>query len=106
MTGDADLLVARNAIPEGAVGVARRLHMPPSEIGRIAQRAGVRQLVLSHFMNRTLGREAQTRAVIRRAYVGPLFFARDLDRFPLMLDGWRRPGVTSLRDPVRNVGCP
>jgi len=80
----ADLLVAHNAIPQGATGVARRLHMPPSEIGRIAQRAGVHQLVLSHRMRRTLGREAQTRAEIRKNYAGPLYFAEDLDRFPVM----------------------
>ena len=34
---DADILVAHNAVPEGATGVERRLHMPPSVIGKIAQ---------------------------------------------------------------------
>ncbi len=30
----ADLLVAHNAIPEGEIGAARGLHMPPSVIAR------------------------------------------------------------------------
>lgn len=77
----ADLLVAHNAIPENLGGVARRLHMPPSVIGKIAHDAGVRQLVLSHFMLRTLGREQQTSRWIRKNYPGPLFFARDMECF-------------------------
>ncbi len=79
----ADLLVAHNAIPEGASGVARFLHMPPSEIGKIADQAGVGELVLSHRMLRTLGREQETKQQIRRFYAGPLHFANDLDRFPV-----------------------
>ena len=76
-----DILVAHNAIPESATGVARNLHMPPSEIGRIAAKAGVRQLVLSHRMLRSLGREKETERKIRRYYQGPLHFANDLDCF-------------------------
>ena len=75
----ADLFVAHNAIPEGERGAARQLHMPPSVIGRIAATAGVRQLILSHRMLRTLGREPETRAVIARVYSGPVTFADDLD---------------------------
>ena len=78
---DADLLVAHNAIPEGETGAARQLHMPPSVIGRIASVAKVKSLVLSHRMLRTLGHEAQTRAVIARLYSGPVTFADDLDCF-------------------------
>lgn len=77
----ADLLVAHNAVPEGATGVERRLHMPPSVIGATAGKAGVKQLVLSHRMLRTLGKEDATRAEIRRNYAGPLAFANDLDCF-------------------------
>ena len=76
---NADLFVAHNAIPEGETGSARQLHMPPSVIGRIAQSAGVRQVVLSHRMLRTLGRESETLAVIARVYPGPVTFADDLD---------------------------
>ena len=77
----ADLLVAHNAVPEGATGVARALHMPPSVIGEIAAQAKVRQVVLSHRMLRTLGREQATLGHIRQHYAGPVRFANDLDSF-------------------------
>ena len=73
--------MAHNAIPEGTVGVARYLHMPPSVIGRIAHDAGVKQLVLSHRMLRTLGRETETLDLIKKRYTGPVEFANDLDCF-------------------------
>jgi ribonuclease BN (tRNA processing enzyme) len=77
----ADLFVAHNAVPEGATGAERNLHMPPSVIGRIAQEAGVKQLVLSHRMLRTLGRETETLEAIKKRYAGPVAFADDLDCF-------------------------
>jgi ribonuclease BN (tRNA processing enzyme) len=80
---NADILVAHNAVPEGATGVERRLHMPPSVIGTIAGNAHVRQLALSHRMLRTLGKEKETQVEIRRRYSGPMAFANDLDCFPL-----------------------
>jgi ribonuclease BN (tRNA processing enzyme) len=78
---NADIFVAHNAVPEGATGVERRLHMPPSVIGTTAANAHVKQLVLSHRMLRTLGKEKETKAEIRRRYVGPIAFANDLDCF-------------------------
>jgi ribonuclease BN (tRNA processing enzyme) len=78
---NADLFVAHNAVPEGATGVERRLHMPPSVIGTIAANAHVKELVLSHRMLRTLGKESETQAEIRRRYSGPILFANDLDCF-------------------------
>lgn len=80
---NADIFVAHNAVPEGATGVERRLHMPPSVIGQIAADAHVKNLVLSHRMLRTLGKEEQTQAEIRKRYSGPLAFANDLDCFPV-----------------------
>ena len=80
---DADVFVAHNAVPEGATGVERRLHMPPSVVGVIAANAHVKQLVLSHRMLRTLGNEKETQAEIRRRYSGPIRFANDLDCFPV-----------------------
>jgi ribonuclease BN (tRNA processing enzyme) len=80
---NADLFVAHNAVPEGATGVERRLHMPPSVIGVTAANAHVKQLVLSHRMLRTLGKEKETQAEIRLRYSGPLAFANDLDCFPV-----------------------
>ena len=80
---DSDLFVAHNAVPEGATGVERRLHMPPSVIGMIAGNARVKRLVLSHRMLRTLGRENETQAEIKRHFSGPIEFANDLDCFPV-----------------------
>ena len=78
---NSDLLVAHNAIPETMTGPARQLHMPPSEIGKIAEQAGVGMLVLSHRMRRTLGQEQHTLAVIRQYFQGPVEFANDMDVF-------------------------
>ena len=83
LASNADLFIAHNAVPEGATGVERRLHMPPSVIGTIAANAHVKQLVLSHRMLRTLGKEKETEAEIRRRYSGPIAFANDLDCFPV-----------------------
>ena len=83
LASDADLFVAHNAIQEGATGVERRLHMPPSVIGTIAANAHVKQLILSHRMLRTLGKENETEAEIRRHFSGPIVFANDLDCFPV-----------------------
>jgi len=79
----ASVFVAHNAVPEGASGVERFLHMPPSVIGRIAGDAKIERLVLSHRMRRTLGKERQTTAEIRKAYRGPLAYSDDLSCFPL-----------------------
>jgi ribonuclease BN (tRNA processing enzyme) len=80
---NADLFVTHNAVPEGAIGVERRLHMPPSVIGTIAANAHVKQVVLSHRMLRTLGKENETEAEIRLRFSGPILFANDLDCFPV-----------------------
>lgn len=77
----ADLLMAHHAVPEGTAGVERYLHMPPSVIGRIAGKAGVERLVLSHRMGRTLGHEAESLAAIQPAYSGQALFADDLACF-------------------------
>lgn len=83
LAANADLFIAHNAVPEGATGVERRLHMPPSVIGQIAADAHVKSLVLSHRMLRTLGKEDQTQSEIKKHYSGPIAFANDLDCFPV-----------------------
>jgi ribonuclease BN (tRNA processing enzyme) len=77
----AHLLVAHYAVPEGASGIERTLHMPPSTIARLAREADVKQLVLSHRSLATLGRESETTELIRQRYAGPVAFANDLDCF-------------------------
>ena len=76
---DADALVVSHALPDGARGEVRELYATPSQIGRIAARAGVRMVILSHRMNRTRGRESQSRAAIAAQYDGSLIFANDLE---------------------------
>jgi ribonuclease BN (tRNA processing enzyme) len=83
LASNADIFIAHNAVPEGATGVERRLHMPPSVIGTIAANAHVKQLVLSHRMLRTLGKEDETQAEIKLRFSGPILFANDLDCFPV-----------------------
>ena len=83
LAADADLFVAHNAVPEGAGGVERALHMPPSVIGNIAQTAKVKHLILSHRMLRTLGKEEESLAAIRKSFAGPVNFADDLSCYRL-----------------------
>ena len=78
LENNADLFIAHNAVPEGVVGLERRLHMPLSVIGQIAADANVK-----HRMLRTLGNEDQTQSEIRKRYSDPLAFTNDLDCFPM-----------------------
>lgn len=79
----ADIFVAHHAIVEKANPIARNLHMPPSEIGRIAAESGVKQLILSHRMKRTFGKEKESLSIIRRHYNGPVVYADDLQCFKI-----------------------
>lgn len=79
----AQILVAHHTVLEGATGVERQLHMPPSVIGRVAQIAKVKRLVLSHRSMRTLGHENASTAEIRKYFSGPLDYAEDLACYPL-----------------------
>ncbi len=81
LAAHSDILVVDHAIVENTEGIARDLHMPPSQIGLIAHRAHVKKLVLSHRMKRTFGYEMDTLNHIKQYYTGPVFFADDLDIF-------------------------
>ncbi|AGH46714.1 MBL fold metallo-hydrolase [Paraglaciecola psychrophila] len=74
---EADTLVASNAVPDNAVGALLNLHMTPSTIAQIAKQAQVKQLVLSHFMKRTLTIQKVTQAIIRQKYREPIILATD-----------------------------
>ena len=80
---DSQLLVANNAIPEEAHAVAKRLHMSPSTIGKIAAKAKVKQLLLSHFMNRSKSVKAETKLKISESYSGEITLATDLLKLQL-----------------------
>ncbi|MBX9899168.1 MAG: MBL fold metallo-hydrolase [Burkholderiaceae bacterium] len=84
LANGSDLFLAHNAAQENdSDAVARELHMMPSEIGRIAKAATVKQVVLSHRMLRTLGKEKETLQAIRKNYAGSVQFANDLQVFRL-----------------------
>ncbi|MEM7468389.1 MAG: MBL fold metallo-hydrolase [Pseudomonadota bacterium] len=78
LAAGAHLFVAHNAVPEGATGVARNLHMPPSAIGNIASKAKVERVVISHRMRRTLGNEVETLRQIEASFSGVVEIAEDL----------------------------
>ncbi len=80
---DTDLLVMHNAVPESATGIAANLHMKPSEIGKIAQNSKAKSIIISHRMLRTLGHEAQNKALIKENYCGSIKFANDMDIFTI-----------------------
>jgi ribonuclease BN (tRNA processing enzyme) len=82
---NADVFVAHNVVAEPVAGGEKQGFMPPSLIGQIADTARVKQLVLSHRMAETLGRENErrTQSEIRKRFAGPLTFANDLDCFPI-----------------------
>lgn len=75
-----DILVAHNAIPENETGVGAFLHMKPSYIAETAQNAGVKQLLLTHIMERTADTRA-TKTIVRKTYTGKLSFPTDLERY-------------------------
>lgn len=73
-----DLLIMDHAVPEKTDPVSQKLHARPSEIGELAASAGVRRLVLSHNMGRSLGPLKNNLALIRERYQGPTTVAEDL----------------------------
>ena len=75
---NADLLIMHMAIPKSADSVARRLHATPEAIGRVAKESGVKKLLLSHFMARSLRNLKGNVAVVDAAYEGPILVAEDL----------------------------
>ena len=78
---DSDILVAHNAVSEDATGVAALLHMTPSYIGKMAKRAKVKKLLLTHLMKRSMSVKAQTKSLIAKHYAGEVIFPNDLDIF-------------------------
>jgi len=74
----ASILVMHMVVPEGVTGVGRRLHAPPSVIGKIAAQAAPGKLVLSHFMARSLRDLEGNVALVRERYDGQIILAEDL----------------------------
>jgi len=68
----ADLLVLEASFPDGN-GVEG--HLTPSEAGRIATKAGIRRLVLTHFYPECMAMDIVSQC--RGAYEGEIIQARD-----------------------------
>jgi L-ascorbate metabolism protein UlaG (beta-lactamase superfamily) len=90
LADDADLLVAHNAIPEGAGSSALNLHMSPTRIANIAREAGVRKLALSHFMSLSLANQGQTMQIMSELFAGEVVMVRAMDCL--------YPGIMSVPD--------
>jgi ribonuclease BN (tRNA processing enzyme) len=86
----ADLLICESAMPDGQ-GITG--HLTPSQAGEIAQRAGVRHLVLTHFYPACT--DADIAGQCRSRYSGKLTLAEDLLRFEISnsADGQERGWV-------------
>ncbi len=74
---DADIFIAHHAIPQGARGYATSLHMKPSQIALLIKNSGVKKVVLSHRMRRTLGEEEESLKIIKENFKGEVLFAED-----------------------------
>lgn len=83
-----DVLIMHLGVSEEAAGVSAWLHAKPSVVGKIAQEAGVRTLVLSHFMkldrahpyarNFSLHNLESNLAQLKNNYSGTVVLAEDL----------------------------
>lgn len=76
-----DILVMHLAVSEHPDPVAARLHAIPSVIGKQAEAAHVKHLVLSHLMARSLTTLPENLRTIRQYYKGEISVARDLECF-------------------------
>ncbi|WP_439107988.1 MBL fold metallo-hydrolase [Congregibacter sp.] len=74
----ADLLTLHMPIPEGAGQAARALHATPSRLGEIARAAKAKQVLLSHFMGRSLASLEANVAHVKSGFSGPVERAEDL----------------------------
>ncbi|NJN50445.1 MAG: MBL fold metallo-hydrolase [Gammaproteobacteria bacterium] len=74
-----DALIVSLGITESSRGELRDLYALPSQLGRIAQEADARMLILGHRSVRTRGLETQTETKIRESYAGPLIFGNELE---------------------------
>lgn len=70
---NADLLICESALPDS---LPAKGHLTPSLAGKMAARASVRRLVLTHFYPEC--DQADIAAECRKTYAGPLLLAEDL----------------------------
>jgi ribonuclease BN (tRNA processing enzyme) len=75
---DADLLICEAALPDHLKASG---HLTPSLAGKIAARANVKKLVLTHFYPECEKTDVETQC--RKTYDGPLVLAKDLMRIEM-----------------------
>jgi ribonuclease BN (tRNA processing enzyme) len=75
----ANLLIFSCAVldPPGSPEQLYELHTPPKKIGEAARDAQVKSLLLSHIAPDVDGRREAVRRSVKKAYTGPVAFARD-----------------------------
>jgi ribonuclease BN (tRNA processing enzyme) len=78
-----DVLIAHNAIPEGAGKIPKYLHMTATTIGKLAKASKIHKLVLSHFMYKTAGIKDVSSLAIAKNYSGQIVLAKDLMKISL-----------------------
>ncbi len=76
---DADAIVFTHALPVGTVGTPTKKNLLPKQIGRIAERADVRFVILGGRGWRTLGRESRSLNEIETEFDGTIIFPDDLE---------------------------
>ena len=83
---NADLLVFNCAVldPPESPSQLYELHTPPRKIGEAAQQSGVKSLLLSHLAPDVEGKKDEVRKSIGRSYKGPVAFATDRLRVPIV----------------------
>lgn len=83
---NADLLIFNCAVldPPGSPSLLYDLHTPPRKIGQAARESGVRKLLLSHLAPDVEGQQDAVRKSIRVSFAGPVAFANDRLRVPIL----------------------
>ncbi|MFK8042981.1 MBL fold metallo-hydrolase [Congregibacter sp.] len=76
---ESDLLVLHMPIPENAGSPARALHATPSRLNEVARDAGAKEVLLSHFMARSLRNLESNVALVEARFSGKVSVAEDLD---------------------------
>jgi len=81
-----DLLIFHCAVldPPASPSQLYALHTPPNKIGEAARDSGAKSLLLSHLAPDVLSQKAAVRASVRRSYQGPVSFATDRLKVPVV----------------------
>ena len=83
---NADLLIFNCAVldPPESPSQLYELHTPPQKIGEAAHQSAVKSLLLSHLAPDVEGKKNEVRRSIGKSYAGPVAFATDRLRVPIV----------------------